>query len=210
MGLRANLPLQLALGSLVATTSCARESLPPDVVYGVLLDPPKAVVALGASTALTATPVDASGGALDDRTVHWSVEDPTVLRVTPLGVVTGLRLGQTRVAASAGGRSAVAEVGVVPVAVASVQVTPTHLSLGTGQIGQLTAQALDASGAVLPGRPVSWSSNNPAVATVSARGVVTARAIGGAIITATSEGKSAPAAVTVSSLPSTAGDVISR
>jgi len=50
---------------------------------------------------------------------------------------------------------------------------------------------------VLTGRVVGWASSNPAIATVSATGLVTGVAAGAATITATSEGKSGTAAITV-------------
>ncbi|HUF50970.1 MAG TPA: Ig-like domain-containing protein, partial [Longimicrobiales bacterium] len=49
----------------------------------------------------------------------------------------------------------------------------------------------------LTGRPVTWSSSNTAVATVSSTGLVSGVAQGSATITATSEGKSGIAALTV-------------
>src|SRR5207249_1091730 len=51
------------------------------------------------------------------------------------------------------------------------------------------------------GRPVSWGSGNAAVATVSGGGVVTGVTAGAATITATSEGQSGTAAITVSTVP---------
>ena len=83
-----------------------------------------------------------------------------------------------------------------PVPVATVSITPTSLGLTVGQTGQLTATARDAAGNMLVGRQVTWASANPAVATVTA-GLVTAVAPGMATVTATSEGQSGGAAVTV-------------
>jgi uncharacterized protein YjdB len=45
---------------------------------------------------------------------------------------------------------------------------------------------------------VTWSSNDPGVATVNGNGLVTARDIGGTTITAKADGRTAQAAVTVS------------
>src|SRR2546428_10482062 len=71
-----------------------------------------------------------------------------------------------------------------------------------GQWGQLTATPLDAKGNPLSGRIVTWASSAPGVAIVSTGGLVTGVATGSATITATSEGKSGSAAITVTnSLP---------
>ncbi len=63
-------------------------------------------------------------------------------------------------------------------------------SVMVGQQIQLDATVRDAAGAVLTGRPVTWTSSNNAVATVNAAGLVKALALGPAAITATSEGQS--------------------
>src|SRR5439155_20427488 len=82
--------------------------------------------------------------------------------------------------------------------VASVTVAPPMATVPIGQLIQLTATTKDANGNVLPGRVVSWTSSNAALATVNASGLVTGVAGGGPVtITATSEGLSGTAAITV-------------
>src|SRR2546429_618834 len=87
--------------------------------------------------------------------------------------------------------------GVPPAPVASVDVSPATASLPVGATVQLVATPRDASGNPLPGRVVTWASSNTTVATVSASGVVTGKVAGTATITATSEGQSGTAAITV-------------
>jgi hypothetical protein len=84
-----------------------------------------------------------------------------------------------------------------PAPVAAVAVAPGSASLAVGGTQQLAATLKDAAGNVLTGRTVGWASSNPAVATVTAGGLVTAVAAGAATVTATSEGQSGAAAVTV-------------
>lgn len=76
-------------------------------------------------------------------------------------------------------------------------VTPTTAGIIIGNTTQLTATARSAAGAVLTGRPITWSSSAAAVATVDANGVVTGVAAGTASVTATSEGKTGTATITV-------------
>jgi hypothetical protein len=72
--------------------------------------------------------------------------------------------------------------------------------MSSGQTRQLTATPRDASGIPLTGRTITWASDNVSVAQVNATGVVTSLAVGGPVtITATSEGTSGSAAVTVTS-----------
>ena len=84
-----------------------------------------------------------------------------------------------------------------PRLVASVSVTPASTNVTTGQIVQLTATPKDASGNALSGRAVTWASTNTGLASVNASGLVTGGAAGSVSITATSEGKSGIAAITV-------------
>src|SRR6266540_2977825 len=79
--------------------------------------------------------------------------------------------------------------------VASVKLSRDTATLVPEATVQITASALDAAGQTLS-RAVSWSSSDNTKARV-ADGVVTAVAPGAATITATIEGKTAQAAITV-------------
>ena len=93
------------------------------------------------------------------------------------------------------------------VSVEAVDVSPDALQLSAGTSGALNAQATDADGNVLTDRRIVWASSNPAVATVSDRGVVTAVQAGRADVAATAEGKTGVAAVTVLALPAQVSSV---
>ena len=90
---------------------------------------------------------------------------------------------------------------VVAMPVAQVTVSPAVASFFVGVSLQLTAIPKDSAANPLTGRGITWSSSNSAVATVSGSGLVTGQSAGSATITATSEGKSGTAAVTVQTLP---------
>ncbi len=83
----------------------------------------------------------------------------------------------------------------IPVATVSVSLSTTTIAVG--QTTNAAATLRDASANVLTGRTVSWSSSNNDVATVTAAGIVTGVAFGSANITATAEGQSGQAALTV-------------
>ena len=91
---------------------------------------------------------------------------------------------------------------VTPPSVASVTLNEATATLDIGDDITLIATTRDADDAVLTGRSISWQSSAPAIATV-ANGVVTAVSGGVATITATSEGKSATAQITVNQCPPT-------
>src|SRR6266576_128896 len=90
------------------------------------------------------------------------------------------------------------------VAVASVAVTPATATVLGSETAQLSVAVKNAAGARLFGRPVTWSSGDQSIATVSATGIVTGLAAGTTTITATVEGKvgSAPVTVAFVDLPS--------
>ena len=95
-----------------------------------------------------------------------------------------------------------------PPAVATVTVSLASTTLDAGATTQATAVPLDAGGQTLTGRTVTWSSSPSAVATVDATsGLVTARTAGTAQITATVDGRSGSAAVTVRAAPAAAETV---
>ncbi len=81
--------------------------------------------------------------------------------------------------------------------VASVLITPAELSLELGTTGTLVAAALDADEQPVSGSSTSWESSAPDVVEVTDTGVVIARAIGGATVTATIDGVSGNAVLEV-------------
>jgi len=84
-----------------------------------------------------------------------------------------------------------------PVPVASVDVTPDTASIAIGDTVRLTATPRDAIGNPLTDRAIAWSSDRETFATVDTSGLVRGVAAGSATVTATVEGHSASAAITV-------------
>jgi trimeric autotransporter adhesin len=91
--------------------------------------------------------------------------------------------------------------GTGPVPVASVEVALAKSSMLEGETTNATATTKDASGSVLSGRPISWASSDPTVATVTQAGMVTALKAGSTNVSASSEGRTGTATVTVTALP---------
>ena len=89
------------------------------------------------------------------------------------------------------------EVPPVPPAVVSITLDATDVTIEEGEDRQLVATARDASGAVIPGIGISWISNDGATVTVSPLGRISAVRTGTATITASAQGRSAGATVTV-------------
>ena len=146
---------------------------------------------------LTAVAKDAQGGTLTGRTMAWITSDQTRATVSSTGLVTGVSSGAVTITASAEGKTGTASITIKDKPVGAVILSPAQVSIETGQTRQLTAQVTDDQGNPLTGRPITYASDNSAVATVSSAGLVTGVAIGSAKITATSEGKSGTSDVTV-------------
>lgn len=170
--------------------------LPPPVA-SVSVSPPLDTIVLPGTAQLTATVFDAQHNPLTGRTITWSSNMPNVANVDANGLVTGVAPGSATITASSEGQSGTATIVVQPPVAASVQVSPGAATLTVGDSTTLTATVKDASGAVISGAPVTWSSDNTAAATVSTSGVVTAVGPGSATITAKSGNASGTSTILV-------------
>jgi len=158
----------------------------------------------GGSKTLTVALSDKDGQAVAGRTVVFSSSNPAIATVNASGIVVGIAVGTVTISGVAylDQVTGTATVTVVPVAVAQVAISPAGAqTVFQGLTLQLSATTRDAGGVILSGRPVNWTTSNPAVATVSASGVVTGGALGSAQITAESEGIASSVSVTVSPRP---------
>ena len=158
---------------------------------------PVATLLAGQTMTATATGVDQYGAPIATGAVVWSTASTAVATVDGNGLVLAVAAGQTQVIATASGKTAQAPVTVGLIPVATVDVSPLTATIVVGANQQLTATTRDAANNVLTGRVVTWGTSNQTKATVDANGLVTGVAAGTAIITATSEGKSGQAQITV-------------
>jgi len=169
-------------------------------VGSVAVQPQDPSLVVGSSVQLAAIVRDANGDVVTDRAVTWSSSNSAIAAITPSGVVTGIALGSTTITATSEGKSGTTLLTVIAVPVGSVTVSPATASVHVGSTATLVATVKDQNGTVVTNRVVTWTSSNPAVATV-AGGVVTGVKVGTATVTASSEGKSGTAAVTVAGIP---------
>ena len=156
---------------------------------------------VGDSEQLTATvkPDDAS-----DKGVVWASTNSAIASVDQTGKVTAVGAGAVTITATTndGGKIAGCDVTVtVPtVPVTGVALDKTSATLTVGQSLTLTATV---SPSDATNKNVTWSSDNPSVATVNAYGIVITNSEGTATITATTVdgGKTATCVVTVVKAP---------
>ncbi len=163
----------------------------------ISMSPSPATVAATDTIQLSAVVLDAAGDTLSGQAIAWSSLTPSTATVNGSGRVIGVSAGTALISASNGGLSATDTVTVTQAPVSSVSVTPSSLRLGTGTSVQLSAVLKDSHGVLLTGRPVTWSSSDSSIATISPAGLLTGVAPGTVTITATSEGKSGTISIVV-------------
>lgn len=194
----ANAPSEL----LVMTQSEYDAAFPPIVnVSSITLSQTQASLHVGEGIQLTASVAPANA---TDRSVNWSTSNANVATVDEQGNVLAAGLGQATITVTANdgsGISASCTVTVEPTLVEEIVLSQTTATLRVGDEIQLSAivmpdDATDGS--------VTWSSSNPAVATVDGEGNVSAISLGTAQIVVTAKdgsGVSASCSITVEATP---------
>ena len=192
------MPLHARTASVLclAALGCSGITGPPAVAT-VSVGVAEASVVIGAMTTAVATLRDAGGNLLTGRTISWSSDNSGVATVSATGVITGVAIGTATIIAESEGQSGSVQVMITLPPVTTVTVSLASSTLTIGATTRATAITRDASGVIVTGRAVSWSSDNALAATVSSTGVVTAVGSGTANIIATSEAHSGAAPVTV-------------
>src|SRR6266568_644050 len=195
---------QLSLWNSITEVAIYAAAAAGDPVGGasVTVSPASGSLQVGATVQLAAVTKDSAGNLLTGGTVNWTISNSAVVTVSASGLVTGIAPGSATITATSEGQSGTAAMTVKKVPMATVTVTPAIASMLMGATLQLTATPKDSLGNLVTGRVITWSTNAPGVAAVSASGLVTGLAVGVATITATSEGQSDAAALTVASADS--------
>ena len=164
----------------------------------VLVSPsPGVSVGIGRWAQLSAIATDSMGNTVTGRVATWQSSDTNIVTVSSTGVVSAKMSGSANVSANIDGQTAQTNVVASPVVVSNVTVQLNSSSITIGQSTQAVATARDASGNVLTGRAVTWSSSDTTVATITPSGLITAIAAGNAAIRATVDGTIGAAALTV-------------
>ncbi|WP_158224620.1 Ig-like domain-containing protein [Agaribacterium haliotis] len=118
-----------------------------------------------------------------DKRVTWTSSDPSVASVDANGLVTGTGMGSATITGRAGGMSETVSVTVSQLVPTSVGIAGVPSKLYVGSTKQLSAAVRPI---YAPNRAVTWTSSNPAIASVDADGLVTANAAGSVNISARS------------------------
>lgn len=166
----------------------------------VVIDQKNPEVGINTTLQLTATttPVDVS---LPKRT--WSSSNPSVVDVdAETGVVTGKGEGSATITVTVDGKSASAQVKVLYVKPQTVAINPTSKTLVLDDTYQLE---LTTTPAEVTYPEVTWSSSNSSIVSVDEKGLVTAKGLGSATISAKVDGVVGTSTITVSEFPPITG-----
>lgn len=179
------------------TASCkvvvAKKVIP---VESIELNKTELALVEGDTETLTATitPEDAT-----EKTITWTSSKESVATVKD-GVVSAISEGEATITAKAGEKTASCKVVVAKkvIPVEKISLDKDELSLFVGESASLvaTVEPDDATD-----KSVSWSSSDEAVASVDNTGIVSAKAVGDAVITALTGDKSASCTVHITNDP---------
>lgn len=176
--------------------------IPPPVAT-VSVSPASPSLTPGAVIQLVPTLRDASGATLTGRIVTWTSSNSGVASVSGAGLVTGIAVGgPVTITATSEGQVGTASASVVAPIVTTVTISPAVTTVASGGTTPLSALIRDQNGATMTEKTPTWTTSNASIATVSPIGLVTGIAAGGPVtITATVDGKTGTASITVTSSP---------
>ncbi len=147
----------------------------------------------------SATVYDQFDEELPEVAVAWTSSNETVGTIDEGGVFTAVAEGTTDVIATIGdvtGTAAVIVSSEEPVAT-NITVAPATTTLAINGTETFEATVFDQNGRTMAGIEVAWASSNETVGTIDMNGTFTAHAEGTANVTATAEGVTGEATVTV-------------
>jgi uncharacterized protein YjdB len=170
------------------------------VVAAIDLTPDTAAINVGGSFTFTATARDAGNNIIPNLTFNFTLRNPTpsnaaTITTTTANTVTvrGDNVGTVAVVASyiqASTNTTFEDASTLTMnpaqpRVVRVDVAPTTATISRGATQQFTANAFDANNQIVGNASFTWSSSNPAVATINNDGIATGVGIGSTTITAT-------------------------
>jgi uncharacterized protein YjdB len=201
--------LAMALGTLAPgqTISGALSASDCTLKDGSYADVYKLVVSSSQTVQITMT-----SSAFDPFLVLYGSDGSVIATDDNSGGGTTARISRAVVAGTyyVGANGPVGATGAYQIALAGVNtdpivdvvlVSPASVALLVGNTWQFGAVARDGAGNNITGRVFAWTSSDPAIASVSSTGLVTARASGQVIITATTGGKSGQGLVAITNMP---------
>lgn len=171
---------------------------PNSKVTRVEIEGGDALMVIGDSLRFTARALDASGQPVAGAALVWHISDNTVAVVSTSGMVKALAGGTTALIARSGSLADTVTITVTASRVANVILTVPTQHVKVSDTIQATARAVDAAGATVAGRPVTWGSSDSSAAVITPFGLILGIAPANPVqITATIDGHSASVPIAV-------------
>ena len=180
-------------------TGSASVTVGAPALLSITVSPNQTSLPLGEFEQLAATGNYSDGSSQNlTRSAIWSSSVSASANVNAQGVVTGVSVGVAQISAVYQGLAGSASVTVGAPALVTITVSPNQSSLPVGEIRQLTATGNFSDGSIQNlTQSATWTSSGSAIASVNTQGVVTAIGTGAAQVSATSQGITGSASVTV-------------
>jgi hypothetical protein len=177
--------------TMTSITSSTTLTVTAPVLVSIAVTPGNASIAAGNTQQFAATGTYSDGSAQNlTSTAAWSSSAPGVAAITPGGLATGVKTGQSSLIATLGSITGSATLAVTAPVLVSIAVTPGNASIAVGTKQQFTATGTysDASTQNLTST-AAWSSSAPSVATIGdasgSQGLATTAGLGTTTMQAT-------------------------
>ncbi len=187
-------------GSIGASTGLVVEG---SALSSLQVSPAHTTIPQSIQSGFVATGVFANGDRLDlTGIVAWTSSAPSVATISNApgspGLATGIAPGSTVISALFGGQVGTASLTVTTATLVSISVTPSSPSISLGSSQQFSATGTFSDGSTLDiSGQANWASSDVAVAVINAGGLASSAGTGTATITATLNGVSGSAILTV-------------
>lgn len=169
-------------------SASASVTVTPETAASVTVAPGTVTLRVGNVRSFAATARNNTGTVITGRTFRWSSSNSAIAAIDQSGTLTATTAGNIVVTADVDGAIGTANVTITPVPLQSCSLAPTSQKLTVTAQVQPTITIRDTANNLVPAntRPVTWTSDNEIVATVTNTGVITARKAGTAIVKAAS------------------------
>jgi uncharacterized protein YjdB len=172
------------------------------ILTSISVSPAAPSISVGATQQFAATGTYSDGSTKPLTTATWTAANPAIATISASGLATAVASGGTKITASSNGISGSTT---LTVSGLTVSVSPNTATFAIGATQQFTATATPAGGSPTDVTATAqWSTANGAVATVASGGLATGVAAGSTTVTASYNGITANATITVT-VPANAG-----
>jgi len=183
--------------------SAAVTIAPPPTLQSITITPANPTITVGANQQFVATGHYTDGSTRDDtNNVSWTSSANNVATISSAGLASGLQPGTTTITANSG--SVLTSTGMTVVAgsggLISITISPDNWTLPVGSTQQYTATGRYSDGSTQDlTATVTWGITPANLATITAGGLVTAKAAGAVTVNCAFNGLSDTASLTVTS-----------